>query len=34
MKQGRNISTATRNDICKILGCRVEEVLLYIPDQV
>ena len=34
LKQGRNISTATLNDICKILGCRVEEVLLYIPDQV
>ena len=33
LKQGRNISTATLNDICRILDCRVEDVLLYIPDQ-
>ncbi len=33
LKQSRNISTATLDDICRILDCRVEEVLLYIPDQ-
>lgn len=33
LKQGRNISTMTLNDIYKILDCRVEEVLLYIPDK-
>lgn len=33
LKQGRNISTATLNDICNILGCRVEEVLLHVPDD-
>ena len=33
LKQGRNISTVTLNDICRILDCRVEEVLRYIPDQ-
>lgn len=33
LKQGRNISTATLDDICQILNCRVEEVLLYIPNQ-
>ena len=32
LKQTRNISTATLNDICKILNCRVEDVLVYIPD--
>ena len=32
LKQERNISTATLNDICKILDCRVEDVLVYIPD--
>lgn len=32
LKQGRNISTATLDDICRILDCRVEEVLMYIPD--
>ena len=34
LKQGRNISTMTLNDICRILDCRVEEVLLYIPDEI
>ena len=33
MKQNRNISTATLNDICKILSCSVEDVLVYIPDE-
>ena len=33
LKQNRNISTATLNDICTILACTVEEVLLYIPDR-
>ena len=33
LKQNRNISTATLNDLCKILACRVEDVLLYIPDD-
>nr|WP_295945329.1 helix-turn-helix transcriptional regulator [uncultured Agathobaculum sp.] len=33
LKQNRNISTATLNDLCKILSCRVEDVLLYIPDD-
>ena len=33
LKQNRNISTATLNDLCKILSCEVEEVLRYIPDE-
>lgn len=33
LKQGRNISTATLNDLCNILSCRVEDVLLHIPDS-
>lgn len=33
LKQGRNISTATLNDLCGMLDCRVEEVLLYVPDE-
>ena len=32
LKPGRNISTLTLNDICRILDCRVEEELVYIPD--
>ena len=33
LKQNRNISTATLNDLCKILSCEAEEVLRYIPDE-
>jgi len=33
LKQGRNISTATLNDICHILNCDVSDVLKYIPDE-
>lgn len=33
LKQGRNISTATLDRLCRILSCRVEDVLIYIPDD-
>ena len=33
LKHNRNISTATLNDLCKILACNVEEVLRYVPDE-
>ena len=33
LKQNRNISTATLNDLCNILSCRVEDVLEHIPDK-
>ena len=33
LKHNRNITTATRNDLCRILSCRVEDVLAYIPDE-
>ena len=33
LKQNRNISTATLNDICTILSYKVEEVLLFVPDE-
>ena len=32
LKHNRNISTATLDDICRILDCRVEDVLVYISD--
>lgn len=32
LKQGRNITTATLNDLCRILCCPVEEILCYVPD--
>ncbi len=33
MRRGENISTHTLNHICKLLHCRVEEVLEYIDDD-
>lgn len=33
LKQNRNISTATLNDLCTILSCEVEDVLKFIPDE-
>ena len=32
LKHDKPISTVTLNDLCRILSCRVEEILLYIPD--
>lgn len=32
LKHGHNISTSTLNDLCRILDCRVEDVLVYTPD--
>lgn len=33
LKHNCNISTATLNDLCKILSCNVEDVLRYVPDE-
>lgn len=33
LKQERNISTATLNHLCEILDCRVEDVLVCIPEK-
>lgn len=32
LKHNRPISTVTLNDLCKILDCKVEDILMYIPD--
>ena len=32
LKHNKPISTVTLNDLCAILHCRVEDVLLYIED--
>lgn len=32
LKHGHNISTATLDDICRMLDCKVEDVLVYIPE--
>ena len=33
LKHNKPISTVTLNDLCTILDCRVEDILLYIPNQ-
>lgn len=33
LKQNRNISTATLNDICNMLECGLEDVIQYTPDK-
>lgn len=33
LKQNRNVSTATLNDLCTILSCEVEDIIKYIPDK-
>ena len=33
LKQNRNISTATLNNLCDLLDCEGEAVLCYIPDE-
>lgn len=33
LKHNRPISTVTLNDLCKILNCRVEEILVFIDDS-
>ena len=33
LKHNKPISTVTLDDLCTILDCRVEDILLYIPDQ-
>ncbi len=33
MRRGENISTHTLNHICRLLHCRVEEVLEYIDEN-
>lgn len=32
LKQGRNITMLTLNDLCNILSCNVEDVIKHIPD--
>ena len=33
LKHNKPISTVTLNDLCAILDCRVEEILLYLKDE-
>ncbi len=33
LKHNKPISTVTINDLCNILDCRVEDILVFIPDE-
>ena len=33
LKQNRNITMATLNDLCTILSCQVQDVIQYSPDK-
>ena len=33
LKHNRPISTVTLNDLCNILNCKVEDVIIFLPDQ-
>lgn len=33
LKQNRNISTATLNDLCNMLECDIADVIKYTPDK-
>lgn len=33
LKHNKPISTVTINDLCNILNCGVDDILLYIPDN-
>lgn len=33
MRKGMWLSTRSINDFCRILNCRVEDVMTYIPDD-
>ena len=32
LKHDKPISTVTLNDLCRILSCRVEDILIYVDD--
>ncbi len=34
LKHNKPITTVTVNDLCSILDCKVEDILLYIPDEI
>jgi DNA-binding Xre family transcriptional regulator len=33
MRQNKPLSTETINTLCNILQCKVEEIIIHIPDQ-
>lgn len=33
LRKNRPLNTTTLNDLCRILNCRIEDILEYIPSQ-
>ena len=33
MKKGEHITTATLENLCRLLDCNIEDIVTYIPDQ-
>ena len=33
LKHNKPVTTVTLNDLCKILNCKVEDIIVYLPDQ-
>lgn len=33
LKHNKDISTKTLNDLCRILNCRIEDIVKYIPSD-
>lgn len=33
LRHDKPISTVTLNDLCTILNCRVEDILIFLPDE-
>ena len=33
LRQNRSITLNTLNDLCKILDCKVEDIIVYIPEK-
>lgn len=33
LKHNKDISTKTLNDLCRIIGCRIEDIVEYIPSD-
>ena len=33
LKHNKPITTVTINDLCHILSCKVEDIMMYIPDS-
>lgn len=33
LRKNRPLNTTTINDLCRILNCRVEEIMAYVPSE-